>query len=269
MAAFSNLEKIVENYVSQLADETDAVRKSAFFKEYLDAMAKFWHYSYHNQILIHVQKRDASRVAGFRKWNDLGRRVKGGSKAIKILAPFSKKLIEKDKVTGEEKKVLRTYFIPVNVFDVSQTEGKELPKIDIEVTGDSHKEVLDKLLALCISKNIAVEFKDLGINGLYGYSQGGKIALDSKQEVNMQVCTLVHEIAHELLHQTPVGKKFSKQEKEIHAEATAYAVTKALGLENKSSAYLALYTADKDKILESLEIISKTVKQILGHFHGA
>src|SRR3989344_303046 len=131
MNPLQNLEKMAEEYVRQLAEETDEYRKSAAFKEYLDTMARIWQYSYHNQLLIHVQKRDASRVAGFRKWNDIGRHIKAGSKAIKILAPLSKKSKEKDTATGEEKEVLRAYFWPVNVFDISQTEGKELPSIDI------------------------------------------------------------------------------------------------------------------------------------------
>ncbi len=268
MNPLQNLEKMAEDYVRQLAEEADEFRKSATFREYLDTMSRFWQYSYHNQLLIHVQNRNASRVAGFRKWNDLGRHIKAGSKAIKILAPYSKKLKEKDLATGEEKEVTRTYFWPVNVFDVSQTDGKELPKIDIEVTGDSHKEALNKLLAYCATKNITVEFKDLGINGLYGYSQGGKIAIDSKQAVNMQVSTLVHEIAHEMLHQTPESKKFSKNEKELQAESTAYVVCKSLGLNPKSPNYLALYKADKDAIMANMGIISGTAKGILEFING-
>ncbi|HLC78858.1 MAG TPA: ArdC-like ssDNA-binding domain-containing protein [archaeon] len=263
MNPLQNLEKMTEEYIRQLAEETDEFRKSAAFREYLDTMARFWQYSYRNQLLIHVQKPHASRVAGFRKWNDLGRHIKAGSKAIKILAPYQKKVKEKDLATGEEKEVTRTYFWPVNVFDISQTDGKELPKIDIEIQGDDHKPLLDKLLDFCKTHNITVEFKDLGINGLYGYSQGGKIAIDSNQSVNTQVNTLIHEIAHELTHYSEEGKKFSKQEKEIQAEATTYTVTKALELDNKSPKYLALYTADKDKILESLEVISSTARQLL------
>ena len=267
MNHLSDFDKIVEESVSRLADETDEVRKSGFFREYLDAMAKFWRYSYHNQLLIHVQKKDASRVAGFRKWNELGRKVKAGSKAIKILAPTTKKVKEKDSVTGEEKEVFRTYFFPVNVFDVSQTHGKELPEISMEIEGDNQKQLLARLLEYCSSQDIKTEFKELGVNGLYGYSSGGKIAVDSKQSANTQVNTLIHEIAHELTHYSEEGKKFSKEEKEIQAEATNYVITKALGLENKSSVYLALYTKDKNKILENLEVISKTSKQILGQLN--
>ncbi len=268
MNPLQNLEKMAEDYVRQLAEEADEFRKSAAFREYLDTMARFWQYSYHNQLLIHVQKPIASRVAGFRKWNDLGRKVLKGSKAIKILAPYTKKAKEKDIATGEEKEVTRTYFWPVNVFDVSQTDGKELPSIDIEVTGDSHKEALNKLLAFCATKNITVEFKDLGINGLYGYSQGGKIAIDSKQAVNMQVSTLVHEIAHKLLHQTPEGKTFPKNEKELQAESTAYVVCKSIGLNPKSPNYLALYKADKEGIMANMETISITARRILEFTDG-
>ena len=225
MAAFSiqenkplsavGLDKKIEEYVKQLTEETDAVRQSQWFKEYLDAMALFWRYSYRNQLLIFIQKKDATRVAGFRTWNELGRRVKKGEKAIKILAPFTKKIIKKDMQTGEEKEISFTYFVPVNVFDVSQTNGKDLPKIEIEIQGNDYKPLLEKLVAYCFSKNITVEFKKLGINGLYGYSTGGKIMIDSTQSINTQANTLIHEIAHELIHYTQEGRQFSKQEKEI------------------------------------------------------
>jgi len=263
MNPLQNLDKKIEEHVSQLAQETDDLKKSVFFREYLDTMAKFWRYSYHNQLLIHVQFRNASRVAGFRKWNELGRKVLKGSKAIKILAPFAKKVKEKDFTTGEEKEVSRTYFWPVNVFDVSQTEGRELPKLDLDVNGDDEQGLLDRLLKSCETQDIEVEFKELGVNGLYGYSRGGKIVIGSSQSANTKVNTLIHEIAHELTHYSAEGKKFSKTEKEIQAEATVYVISKILGFESKSPNYLAFYASDKNRILESLETISNTVKKIL------
>ena len=258
-----DLEKKVEEYIRQLAEETDAVRQSEWFKEYLDTMAKFWRYSYHNQLLIHIQKRDASRVAGFRTWNEMGRYIKAGQKAIKILAPFTKKTVKKDEETGEEKETEFTYFCPVSVFDVSQTEGRELPKLDIDIDGNSHEKLLQKLVEFCKSRQIEVEFKPLGINGLYGYSQGGKIVIGTNQSVNMQVNTLVHEIAHELIHYSLKGKLFSKQEREIQAESVAYVVCQSLGLEAKSPLYLVSYRAESAKILENLGIVCATVKSIL------
>ncbi len=259
-----DLEKKVEEYVRQLAEETDAVRQSEWFKAYLDTMAKFWRYSYHNQLLIHIQKRDASRVAGFRTWNEMGRYIKAGQKAIKILAPFIKKMKKKDEETGEEKETEFTYFCPVSVFDVSQTEGKELPKLDIDIFGNSHEQLLQKLVEFCKNQKIEVEFKELGINGLYGYSQGGKIVIGTNQSINMQVNTLVHEIAHELIHYSPEGKQFSKEEREIQAESVAYVVCKAFGLEAKSPIYLVLFNANTDNILSNLKEISVTASLLLG-----
>lgn len=259
----ADLDKKVEEYVKQLAEETDAVRQSTEYQEYLDCMAKFWRYSLHNQILIHVQRPPASRIAGFRTWNELGRRVKVGEKSIKILAPFTKKLVKKDEQTSEEKEISLTYFCPVSVFDVSQTEGSELPKLDIDISGNTHEWLLKKLVEFCKTRQIEVEFKELGINGLYGYSQGGKIVVGTNQSPNMQVNTLVHEIAHELIHYLPEGKQFSKQDREIQAESVAYVVCSVLGLGVKSSVYLTFFGSAKERILENLKVISETVQAIL------
>lgn len=282
------LDELIENYVKQLAEETDTVKQSEEFKAYLDAAAKFWRYSFHNQVLIHVQCPEASRVAGFRTWNQLGRKVKAGSRAIKILAPSLKKVektmennakldIQADSNESPEASteddcreafVLKG-FVPVSVFDVSQTHGRDLPKIDVELEGDSCQPFLDKLLAFCTTQGIAVETRALGVNGLMGYSQGGKIVLDSGQSVNSQVNTLAHELAHELLHQTPEAKiKFTVGEKELQAESVAYVICKAVGLEPKSANYLAIYKADKTRIIASLETISGTAKKILSSLSG-
>jgi len=177
--------------------------------------------------------------------------VKQGSKALRILAPFTG-LDEEDKAY--------TYFMPVNVFDVSQTEGEELPSLDVRLDGEDQKELFDSLLEFCSVKNIKVDFKDFGVNGLYGYSQGGSVKISSRDSLNTQVNTLVHEIAHELLHH-PCD--LTKLQKEIQAEGTAYVVCKHFGLETKSFTYLALYEADADQILENFEAIATASKSII------
>ena len=251
----------IESKLKDLALETDEFKRSEFFKQYLEVMSKFWKYSYHNQLLICCKMPDATRVAGFRTWKELNRNVKKGSKAIRILAPYRKKVTETDSLTSKEKEKQITLFIPVNVFDISQTEGEALPDIDITVTGDNYKDFLDNLVSLCKEKKIEVNFKNLGINGLYGYSKGGQIAITNTESINTQVNTIIHEIAHELLHKE--NKIFSKQEKEIQAEGTAYVVTKHFGLENKSFNYLALYDADYKKIMENLKSIAEASKEII------
>ena len=89
----------------------------------------------------------------------------------------------------------------------------------------------------------------------------GDYGLADTTDTNMKINTLIHEIAHELNHYTEKGKKFSKQEKEIHAEGTAYVITKTIGIQNKSPIYLATYVNDKIQIIESLKIISKISKK--------
>jgi antirestriction protein ArdC len=255
----NKLMKEIEANLKDLASETDNVRKSDFFRQYLDTMSKFWQYSCHNQLLIYFQMPEATRVAGFVRWNQLGRHVKKGCKSIKILAPFVKKVTEIDEKTQLESEKQITGFFPVSVFDISQTQGRELPDIEISVSGDNHKDLLDKLVAFCQKKGIKVGFKKL-FNGLYGYSRGGEIAVSSTESVNSQVNIMIHEIAHELLHQ---NSELSKQQKEIQAEATAYVVTRHFGIENRSFNYLALYDADYRKIMDNLKAVAEVSKQII------
>ncbi len=265
----------VEAKLQELATETDAVRKSAQFQQYLDAMAKFHDYSLHNQLLIFFRMPTASRVAGFKAWQELGRKIKKGSKAIQILAPR----IRVEKKDGKEEEVICNFaqrnndfsgkqmcteehisFFPVSVFDISQTEGEELPELDVALQGNDQQKLLKALEEFCEVRNIKLDFKELGVNGLYGYSQGGRVVVSSKDSVNMQVNTLVHEIAHELLHHPST---LSKQQKEIQAESVAYVVCKHFGLETKSFTYLALQEADSKQIMENLEAISLACKEII------
>ena len=245
-----NLLQEIKSKVEELASETDNLRKSAVFQAYLDTMAKFWEYSYRNQLLIHFAMPSATKIAGFRTWQQLGRKVKKGSKSIKILAPSTKK--------EEDEEI--TYFFPVSVFDISQTEGAELPALSINIAGDDHQQLLDCLMQFCTAKQIVVEFKALGINGLHGYSKGGSVVVSSLDSVNMQVNTLIHEIAHELLHR---NSSLSKSAKEIQAEGVAYVVCKHFGLETRSVNYLGLYNASFEKIMEHLSVISLTAKEVI------
>jgi len=254
--------KEIEGRLKQLAAETDAVKKTKFFKEYLETMSKFWHYSYHNQLLIYYQMPTATNVAGYRTWKQLNRWVKKGSKAIKILAPYKKTVTSiNPPETDDEKEQAVILFFPVNVFDISQTDGEPLPEIDITIDGEQYKDFLEALVSFCHLNNIKVDFKNLGINGIYGYSKGGKIAVSNAESVNTQANTIIHEIAHELLHKE--RKKVNKQRAEIQAEGVTYVVTRHFNLENKSFNYLALYNADYKKIMENLKAIAGVSRKII------
>ena len=245
--------------IEELAEEIDKVKQSDFFRNYLDTMSRFWKYSYHNQMLIFRQMPTATRIAGFRKWQEMNRWVKKGSKSIRILAPFVRKKIEVDPKTGEEKAI--TYYCPVSVFDESQTKGQPLPEIDITINGDGYRDFLNHLIDFYKSKNMKVDFKSLGINGLYGYSMGGQIVIADTTTINTQVNTLIHEVAHEILSHK--DHQIGRQQKEIQAEGVAYVVTKHFGMQNKSFNYLALYHTDYKKIMENLKAIAEASKEII------
>ncbi|MDI6737995.1 MAG: ImmA/IrrE family metallo-endopeptidase [Nanoarchaeota archaeon] len=244
--------KEVEQALKQLASETEEAKKSDFFKDYLNIMSRFWDYSPYNQLLIYLQMPSALRVAGFYKWKQLGRNVMKGSKAIRILAPAKSRKIKEDK----EEKI--TYFRPVSVFDISQTEGKPLPDIDIEAEGQTEG-IIENLLHFCQEQNFNVTFEELR-EGLHGYTSNNSIAINKNKSNNTQISALLHEIAHALLHK---NSSLSKEQKEIQAEAVAYVAARHFNIETKSFNYLALHDANHDKIMENLKVITETARLIL------
>jgi len=249
----------IEENIKDLAINTDKYKQTEFFKNYLNTVSKFYNYSLFNQLLILRQNPDAERVAGFRIWKGLNRYVKKGEHGIRILAPRFKKL--KDLETNKEDNKL-TGFLSVAVFDIKQTDGEQLPNISIDILGSDYKQFLGTLKDFCISKDIKINFKDIGVNGVYGYCKNKDITISDTKSINNQFLTLIHETAHSLINHSS-KTELTKQQKEIQAEGVAYCVSKHFNLENKSIDYLALYDADYKKILENLTVISKTSKEII------
>jgi antirestriction protein ArdC len=243
--------------------------QSAVLTQYLGAMAKFRNYSFGNIMLIARQKPDATNVAGLRTWNSLGRFVKRGEKGIFILAPMiGKKRNQEDEATadGEEKSngQPRLYgFRGVYVFDRSQTEGKDLPTLT-EAQGDvsGYRERLVKFVE---AHGITLNYSDK-IGPAKGLSYGGKITLLSGMQPAEEFSTLAHEIGHELLHRGERRTLTTKQVRETEAEAVAFVVCQAIGLETGSSSadYIALWHGDASLLRESLEAVQQTAAVILG-----
>ena len=172
--------------------------RSEVLTAYLEAMAKFHTYSFGNVMLIARQKPDATNVAGLRAWNSLGRFVKRGEKGIFILAPMiGKKRSEEEATTEVDKKSNGEHhlygFRAVYVFDISQTEGKELATLT-EVSGDvtGYRERLFKFVE---TQNVELSFSQQ-IAPAKGLSHGGKITLLSGMQAAEEFSTLVHEMAH-------------------------------------------------------------------------
>jgi hypothetical protein len=214
-----------------------------------------------------LQRPTATRVAGMWSWNQLGRKVKKGERGIRILAPVigvrRKKGEEAEKDIRTQNQAVLVGFRSAYVFDVSQTEGAELPEFSERVSG-SAGEYRDRLVDFVIAQGIALEFKE-SIAPALGMSYGGKIALLPDQSSAEEFSTLVHELAHEMLHKAERRTATTKTVRETEAEAIAFVVGKTIGLETgrASADYIHLYHGNAALLTESLEVIQKTSAVIL------
>jgi hypothetical protein len=150
----------------------------------------------------------------------------------------------------------------VYVFDVSQTDGEPLPEF-AKVTGDPG-DYSERLKGLVRQLSIELEYSDQ-LGGALGVSRGGKIALKEGLDPSQEFTTLVHELAHEILHQGDERKGSTKTSRELEAEAVAFVVAQAIGLDagTASSDYIQLYRGDKAQLTQSLDAVRKAASLIL------
>jgi antirestriction protein ArdC len=234
---------------------------------YLTAMGRFHNYSFGNILEIARQKPSATRVAGLYAWNQLGRKVKKGERGIRILAPMigirRKKDSEAEKDIRTQNQGVLVGFRSAYVFDVSQTEGKELPELSARVTGNVG-EYRERLVDFVISQGISLEWKG-SIAPALGLSYGGKIAILPGQSAPEEFSTIVHELAHEMLHKAGRRTATTKTVRETEAEAIAFVVGKTIGLSTgrASADYIHLYHGNASLLAESLEVIQCTSAMIL------
>jgi antirestriction protein ArdC len=254
------IKEIMERATEQLVAALNAGRSEAL-TGYLKAIGRFHRYSLHNVMLIASQKPNASYVAGFRTWNGLGRFVKKGEKGILILAPIVRRKPESAE-DQEEVSASIAGFRAAYVFDVNQTDGKELPQIGL-VHGDPQKHA-ERLRSFADLQGIAVEYSEQ-IAPARGVSSRGKITLLPGQSPAEEFSTLTHELAHELLHRGDRRTATSRRIRETEAEATAFVVCHAIGLETGSAAsyYIQLWNGDAQLLTDSLAYIRQAASQIL------
>ncbi len=274
----SNIETVSTNQKPQISKEVIAAIIQLLIEQleaghsegltaYLTAMGRFHNYSFGNILEIARQKPDATRVAGLHVWNQLGRKVMKGQTGIRILAPVIGLWKKKD---GEGKKDITKQNQPVlvgfraaHVFDVSQTEGAELPEPSERVNG-SVGEKRERLLDFIAAQGIELEFKE-SIAPALGKSYGGRIAVLPGQAPAEEFSTLVHELAHEMLHKAERRTATTKTVRETEAEAIAFVVETSIGLEtgHASADYIYLYHGNAALLAESLEVIQRTSALIL------
>lgn len=264
----------VKEITDQLENGLTALFESESYRAYLTTLSKFHDYSLNNTILIAMQKPDATLVAGYTAWQkQFGRQVNKGEKAIRILAPTPyKQKVEVDKIdpnTGEILKnpdgttqkevqeVLRPAFKVVNVFDVSQTDGRELPTIGVnELTGDvkQFEMFFEALKRTC---PVPMEFEQI-VSGAKGYYHQveRRIAIQEGMSQVQTIKTAIHEMAHQKLHAIDPEKKtpqagqdhLTRNGKEVEAESVAYTVCQHYGIDTSdySFAYIAGWSEGKE-----------------------
>lgn len=255
----------VHTYLQELAAATDQVRVSETLQSYLHTLARFHRYSWNNVILILIQRPDATRVAGYKTWQKLGRQVERGEKGLAIFYPLLKK---EPGESGEETTRLVGFRVG-HVFDVAQTSGDPLPEPPTWTNiGNEGDLVAQRLTRVAESLGIQVLTRELP-GAVQGTSNGGIITLREGLSPKGRACTLAHELAHELLHQRYASEApateadQARQEREIEAEATAYTVCRYFGLETNSPNYLALWAADSAAIQARLARITYAAQRIL------
>jgi len=287
------LKEITDKLESGIA----GIFESEQYQDYLKTLSKFHNYSLNNTILIAMQKPDATHVAGFTSWkNQFERNVVKGQKGIKILAPSPfklKKEMEKidpntqRPITGkdgkpvtEEVEITIPAFKVVSVFDVSQTEGKELPNIGVEaLTGDVEK-YQDFFAALEKASPVPIGFEEIesGAKGYYNY-EDKRIALQEGMSELQTLKTTIHEIAHARLHDVDTNTeqeqpRADRHTREVEAESVAYTVCQHYGLDTSdySFGYVAGWSSGKEltELKDSLETIRSTAAELIteidGHF---
>ena len=287
----NNAERMKE-ITDRLEAGIQALFESEQYKAYLTAMSKFHNYSFNNTLLIAMQKPDASLVAGFGKWrDDFERHVKRGEKGIKILAPSPykvKKQMEKidpatqkpvigadGKPVTEEREIEIPAFRVVTVFDVSQTEGKEIPDIAVSELTGSVEQYQDFFTALEKASPVPIAFENIegGAHGYY-HLEEKRIAVAEGMSELQTLKTAIHEIAHAKLHaidkDAPAIEQADRPDRrtrEVQAESVAYAVCQHYGLDTSdySFGYVAGWSSGQElsELKASLETIRKAANELI------
>ena len=267
------------------------------YKEYLRVMSRFHNYSFNNTLLIAMQKPDASLIAGFTAWkNQFQRNVKKGEKGIKIIAPSpfkikqetekidpqtQKPVLGRDgKPVTEEKEITIPAYKVVSVFDVSQTEGKELPDIAVDALTGDVEQYSDFFAALEKTSPVPIGFEKIegGAHGYY-HLEDKRIALDEGMSELQTLKTAIHEIAHAKLHDidrnAPQEEKENRPDRrtrEVEAESVAYTVCQHYGLDTSdySFGYVAGWSSGRElaELKSSLETIRSAAADIINSIDG-
>jgi len=259
-------------------------------------MSKFHNYSFNNTLLIAMQKPEATLVAGYQAWQkNFERHVNKGEKAIRILAPAPYKIKEErdklDPVTGEmmfdengmpqkeETEVTIPAFRAVSVFDVSQTDGKPIPELEVNELLSTVEGYEDFVQALMNISPVPIAFEDIpGDSKGYFSTAEKRIAVQENMSESQTLKTMVHEVAHSMLHDKEVNQSMDipvkdRNTKEVEAESVAFTVCQHFGIDTSdySFGYIAGWSSGRNmkELKSSLDTIRKTASELITGIEGA
>ncbi len=259
--------QVADQALGELAQALAAGKSEALVR-LLDVMGRFHNYSFGNCMLIARQMPEATHVAGFRRWLELGRYVRKGETGVGILAPLVYRKRDEDHAPSDEDGPSIRGFKVVHVFDISQTEGDDLPQL-ARIQGEPD-ELLQALVALIRSSGIELKEEALP-NGTQGVSRKGEIAVAEGLPPAELCAVLAHELAHEWMHDKEQRQQLNKTVRETEAEAVAYVVCRAFGLNCRArcSDYIQLYDGDQATLAQSLERVQQTATRIIASLSHA
>jgi antirestriction protein ArdC len=235
------------------------------WRRWAETRATFHSYSFGNCLLIAQQAPQATQVAGFKAWQQLGRQVRKGERGIRIMAP----MVVRDR-DSEDEDARRVLFHTVSVFDLAQTDGEPLPEPPCEpITGDSHARYLEPLKDHARTLDVAVyEYEPTSAAQGFYDEKGRRIVISTDLAPNGKVRTLVHELAH--AHGVTY-KDYSRAEAEVIVETAAVIVCGSIGLDTsgESIPYLAGWGESDDleairKHAELVDTLARTLEQACG-----
>ena len=295
-------ERTEKQKVQEITDKLEEGLKELFesekYKIYLSTMSKFHNYSFNNTLLIAMQKPEATLVAGYKAWQkNFERHVNKGEKAIRILAPAPYKIKEErdklDPVTGEmmfdengmpqkeQVEVTIPAFRAVSVFDVSQTDGKPIPELEAQELLSTVEGYEDFVQALMNVAPVPIGFEDIPSDSKgYFHTEEKRIAVQENMSESQTLKTMVHEVAHSMLHNKEINRDDLIEEpakdrntKEVEAESVAYTVCQHFGIDTSdySFGYIAGWSSGKDmkELKSSLDTIRKTASELITGIEGA
>ncbi len=281
----------VQEITEKLEQGIKELFESEKYKNYLNTMSKFHNYSFNNTLLIAMQKPDATLVAGFQAWKkNFERHVKKGEKGIRILAPAPYKvkeeqekldpetkeiMLDKDgKPVMEEVEITIPAFRAVSVFDVSQTDGRELPELAVSELSADVEGYQDFMKALEMVSPVPIGYEDIsGEAKGYYHTEEQRVAIQQGMSESQTVKTAIHEVAHAKLHSRELNRdadlleQKDRNSKEVEAESVAYTVCQHFGIDTSeySFGYITGWSSGKEmtELKSSLDTIRRTASEMI------